>query len=445
MKVVDTRQEVRLAILVEMLEEVSRATEPEEAVQAYARRIGKLRPVDGVLSVSTRNLPEGFYKITRRVLPDGPDGELVHRIVNPWKNWNRLPLLSGGFIGEIINSPEPRLIHDLDLKDDPAMGDALGGMGSCIALPLLDGGRPINWNFQFRKDPAGFTLQDLEQNLLTANIFGAMTKNLVSLAEINKLNDRLRQQFDEVARVQQSLLPREHPAIPGIEIATSYITSEQAGGDYYGFFPLPGDRLGIVIADVSGHGPGAATIMAMLHAMIGAYPGDPSKVDPADVMRFANRQLVRSRMDGSFATAFVALLDPRSRELTYANAGHPAPRLRDASSGRVGALEGESTFPLGIAEDMDIPTNRTVLEPGGTMVLFTDGVTEVFNDRREMFGIEGLDDAIRSSGKDPQHVVDSIHARLYEFNNRMSRDDDQTLVVMKLTEGGTADNAKGDQ
>ena len=431
-QVVDTRQDVRLAILMEMLEEVSRATEPEQAVQAYARRIGKLRPVDAVLSVSVRNLPEGQYKITRRVVPDGPDRALRHQIVDPWKNWARLPTFTGGFIGQIIESAEPRLIHDLDVGDDPVIGEFLAEMRCCLALPLLDGGKALNWAFQFRRDPKGFNLEDLEQNLLTANIFGAVTKNLVSLAEINKLNERLRQQFDEVARVQQSLLPRELPTVRGLTFATSYLTSEQAGGDYYDFFELPGGRLGIVIADVSGHGPGAATVMAMLHAMIHAFPGDPASADPAAIMRVANRQLVGARMDGSFATAFVGLYDPDTRCLSYANAGHPAPRVRDGGSGRVHELEGESTLPLGITEEMTIPTNRVTLQSGQTLVFFTDGVTEAFNDRREMFGLMGVDDALIASTGEPDNVIDMIHSDLHKFNRRMSRDDDQTLVVMKV-------------
>lgn len=428
---------MRLAILMEMLEEVSRATEPEQAVQAYARRIGRLRPVDAVLSLSVRNLPEGQYKITRRFVPGGPDGSPQHRIVDPWKNWNRLPTLTGGFLGEIIRSPDPRMILDLNLDADPVIGEMVAGMGSCLALPLLDGGKALNWNFQFRRDPKGYTLEDLEQNLLTANIFGAMTRNLVSLAEINKLNDRLRQQFDEVARVQQSLLPRELPNLPGVAFATSYLTSEQAGGDYYDFFPLPDGRLGIVIADVSGHGPGAATVMAMLHAMIHAFPGDARNSSPADVLRFANRQLVGSRMDGSFVTAFLGLFDPATHELIHANAGHPAPRIREDGSGRVAALRGDTTLPLGITEQMEIPTNRTVLRPGQTLVLFTDGVTEVFNDQREMFGLSGLDAAIADSAPGPQRIVDAIHARLYRFNQRMSRDDDQTIVVMRIEDDAT--------
>ncbi len=434
-QVLDTRQSVRLAILMEMLEEVSRATEPEQAVQAYAQRIGKLRPVDAVVAVSVRNLSVGQYKITRRAQMDLDGGNVKHQIVDPWKNWGKLPIFSGGFIGDLIANPEPQMLFDLDVGSDPVVGDFLADMKSCLALPLLDGGKVLNWTLQFRRDPRGFTMEELEQNLLTANLFGAMTKNLVSLDQINKLNERLKQQFAEVARVQQSLLPQQLPVVPGLTFATSYLTSDQAGGDYYDFFELPDGRLGIVIADVSGHGPGAATVMAMLHAMIHAYPGDSSTADPANVMRFANRQLVSARMDGSFATAFLGLYDSKTKELVYSNAGHPPPRVWNAATGRVAPLAGESTLPLGITEEMEIPTNHVVLTSGQTLVYYTDGISETFNDRREMFGEDGLDAAIRSAeggAGEPDAVVNAIHSALHRFNGRMTRDDDQTLVVMKV-------------
>ena len=443
----DTRKSVRLAILLEMLEEVSRATEPEEAVQAYARRIGKLRPVDAVLAVSVRNMPDGEYKITRKVFAD-QSGEPRHQLVDPWKNWKALAAQRGGFIGELISTPEPRLIYDLFLKNDPVLGEALAEMGACMAIPVFDSGKVLNWTLQFRRDPAGFTEQELEQNVLTGNLFGAMTKNLVSLDQIQKLNDRLRQQFEEVARVQQSLLPQSLPDVRGLRVATSYLTSEQAGGDYYDFFQMPGGRLGIIVADVSGHGPGAATVMAMLHAMVHAYPGDRNGGGPADVMRFANRQLVRAGMNGSFATAFVGLFDPRTRDLCYSCAGHPPTRVRE--KGRVGSLEGDSTLPLGITEDMEIPENCVTLRSGQTLVFYTDGITEAFGPTgvvradgrtavggaRDMFGIAGLDAAIAQAADDAEAdaIIEAIHAAVFEHTGLRTRDDDQTLVVVKVVE-----------
>lgn len=442
---IDTSNSQRLAILMEMLEDVSRASSPQAAVQAFASRFWRIRRADKLLAVSVRNMPEGQYKITRRTRVVLRDGEYTQESVNvnPWSQWHELPSHSGGFIGEVIAGGVPRLFHNLDLADDPVIGAETVGMGSCVAVPSFDRGETLNWTFQFRREPDFYTLEALEDALLTGNLFGSITRSLVALEENRRLTERLHRQFDEVARVQQSLLPKQLPKIPGIRFATSYLTSEQAGGDYYDFFDLPGGRLGIVIADVSGHGPGAATVMAMLHAMIHAYPGDPDSISPAGVVRFANTRLVEASLDGSFVTAFVGLFDPKTLELRYCNAGHPPPRIKDRDSGVVRALEGESTFPLGIMNDMQTPESTVQLRRGQTLVLYTDGIPESRPPERPgvlaprpMFAEEGIDRALTKCTGHAECVVDSIHTALYEHTGERTRADDQTLVVMELLQDG---------
>ncbi len=428
-----------MAILMEMLSEVSQASTPNDAVAAFASKMWKYRRIELLLAVSVRNLPEGQYKITRRsrVVP-GPNGyEQERDLGNPWRQWDSLPTHTGGFIGEVLAAGKPRLFHHIDLDHDPVIGDEMrkGEQMRCsLAFPSFDSGRLLNWTFYFKPQPESLTMDDLETALLIGNLFGSMTRGMVALEENRRLTERLNKQFEEVARVQQALLPKRYPEVPGVNFATSYLTSEQAGGDYYDFFEPQNGKLGIVVADVSGHGPGAATVMAMLHAMLHAYPDDSGEATPADVMRWANERLVDASLDGSFVTAFVGLFDPRTRMLVYANAGHPPPRIKDRRSGTVASLDGESSFPLGITNDMEMPNNRVQLEAGQTLVFYTDGITEAFNQRSEMFGIEGLDAAlIQCSGK-ADCVVDSVHKGLFAHTGALTRADDQTLLVMELTD-----------
>ncbi len=438
-KEIDTSHSQRLAITMEMLSEVSRAVDPEDAVKAFSSRFWRIRRIDLLLAVSIRNMPKGQYKITRRTRVVLKDGEYSQEYLqeNPWKHWQSLPAHSGGFLGQVIAEGRPRLFHHLDLRSDPIIGEEVGGMGSVMALPTFDRGEPLNWTFQFRAEPDFFTVEDLGIALLIGNLFGSITRSLVMLEENRRLTDRLRQQFEEVARVQQSLLPRQLPKVPGVQIATSYLTSEQAGGDYYDFFELPGGKLGIVIADVSGHGPGAATVMAMLHAMIHAYPGDPESAGPSGVLKFANQRLYEASLDGSFVTAFVGLFDPRTLELTYSNAGHPPPRVKDRTTGKVEALEGESTFPMGIIEDYEAPQNCVKLRKGQTLVLYTDGISESrpppgHPRAGRMFGEAGIDAALVECSGAAECVVDSIHRAIFEHTGLRTRADDQTLVVLEI-------------
>lgn len=432
----------RLTVMLEMLEEISRETEPNEAVRRFSSRMQELNGYDGAIAVSQRGLGPGEYKITRNyglALPasilGGLNGELrtlegVGLAPNPWRDWDLMPTLQGGFLGKILAGQRPRLINDLSIQNDPVLGDALSGMGSVQVTPVLDGGEMLNWLFIFRRDPDGCTQADLENQMLITNLFGSMTRNLVWAQRAQALNEALQSQFEEVARVQQSLLPERNPDIPGVTIATSYLTSDQAGGDYYDFFELRDGRWGVLIADVSGHGAGAATIMAMLHAILHGYPNLHD--GPARVLKHANDRLIAARMSTSFVTAIFAVYDPRRRELVYSRAGHPPPVLKDTRSGGVRVLDGAGSLPLGVMEDFEPQEELVQLDPGETLILYTDGITEEFDDRRRMFGTEGLLEAVEHCSGKPECVVDSVHGALYRHTGHRSRRDDQTLVVINI-------------
>lgn len=417
----------------EMLEEVSRAADPQEAVLAFGSKIRKLRPMDLFLSVSVRGLPRGAYKITRRF--EAEADETTGPASGPWREWDAIPTQTGGFLGDLVLSPEPVLIHGLKVTGDPVLGEELASMGSCLAVPIFDGGQVRSWNVGFRREPEGFTPVDLEENLLSGNLFGAMTRNLISLKQIRSLNEKLGRQFEEVALIQRRLLPDGLPGVDGAMLGVSYLTSEQAGGDYYDFFELPGGKLGILIADVAGHGPPAATVMAMLHAILHCYPGLHAP-EPSAVLKFANDRLCASRMDGTFVTAVFAVYDPRTRELTHASAGHPSPRLIDTNSRTVRSLKSDGGPPIGIAPDFVCRSGREVLAPGQSLVLYTDGVIEAFDSAREMFGDERLDAALSAldPGADPGAVIDAVHRAVFAHTGRLSREDDQTLVVLTVRE-----------
>jgi sigma-B regulation protein RsbU (phosphoserine phosphatase) len=427
-----TDPKARLAVVRELLEDVSRAEQPGE-IQVAFRRMWQLYPVDLYVSASVRGLSEGQYKVTRmidvRALDDAPDsGASVYKQFDPWKNWDRLPVHTGGLLGEIIASDEPRLIRLEDVGPDPALGDLAIGMRAVLATPIFDRGRPLNWGFQFVRDPESYGDDALELFVMLANLSGTATRNLVAVREAERATNRLRGQFEEVARVQQSLLPRTLPDIPGLTLATSYLTSDQAGGDYYDFFPFEDGRWGILIADVAGHGAAAATVMAMLHAILHAYEG--SGIHPHLVLEHANSRLVAAGLEGAFTTAFLAVYDPSTGEFQFSRAGHNPPRWKRGVSGEVIALEEAGTLPLGVFEPLNATSASIRLEPGDTVVLYTDGITESFNGKREMFGVSGLDRALEACSGQPACVVDSVHGALYEHTHARTREDDQTIVAL---------------
>jgi sigma-B regulation protein RsbU (phosphoserine phosphatase) len=250
----------------------------------------------------------------------------------------------------------------------------------------------------------------------------------------------LDRELQVVGNIQRSLLPREMPAIPGFDVAATYATSARAGGDYYDFFPLPGGpdsklprAWGLFIADVSGHGTPAAVLMAITHALAHAQPG--THTPPADLLHYLNAQLARSYTNnGTFVTAFYAVLDPATRTLTYSAAGHNPPRL--VRAGRVMSLDQAGELPLGIIDEQPYGQSVVTLERGDLLVLYTDGITEAMaparEGHRELFGVERLDrlllecHAARASA-----CVDRVCEAVTAFAAGTPRTDDQTVIVLR--------------
>ncbi|MEL6328380.1 MAG: PP2C family protein-serine/threonine phosphatase [Planctomycetota bacterium] len=427
---VDHAENPIIAELTDLFREGSKIKDPRYMADHFGRWGNRGRPSDLFYSVSKRGLPDGSYKITRRFAGNRLASTEPREPADPWRDWNQIPLHRGGFLAEVIACEEPQLFVDLDLASDPNHGDDLASMGSCMAIPHYDEGRALNWALYFYRDPGAIDLEYLEKRIVDGNMLGIATKNLVSKRQAENLAMELRAQFEKIALIQKSLLPQRTPKIPGCELATSYLTSEEAGGDYYDFFMAPDGRCGILIADVTGHGPAAATVMAMLRAILHCY--EASDPCPAAIMRYANDKLCQSNLESSFVTAFFCLFDPSTGDLGYALCGHTPPRLLRAD-GTIEPLDAVGTFPLGVDEAMPLESAEVIMRPGDTLVLFTDGINEAFSASRELFGMKRLDAALAEAGGDPAGVIDAVHRAVYEHTGRIDRDDDQTLVAMRYT------------
>lgn len=423
-----------IAVLVELLRRGSTIREPGNLLAHYGTWLRSRRPVDHMISVSRRGLEEGEYKITRSIRMVEGQFPASAGQVNPWRDWETIPVRRGGFIGEILAHDGPQVFTELAVARDPVLGDAIADMRWGVAIPNYDNGESLNWGLWFRKDAQGWDRDQVEFGLLTANLLGLATSNLVSHKRAADLNKRLEQQLVQIANIQRSLLPQTLPEIPGLKMAASYLTSDESGGDYYDFFPFADGRWGVAIADVSGHGAAAATVMAMLHAILHGY--EATDLSPAAILKYANRRLVGTLREGSFVTAFLGVYDSKEATLTFARAGHNPPRLKHGDTGRVTDLAGEGDPPLGLFDEFE-PTQEVVrLGRGDTVVLYTDGITEAMNGAREMFGVAGLDAALVKCSGEPDCVIDSVHKALFEHTGRRARDDDQTLVALRFVGDG---------
>lgn len=414
----------RLQHIVDTMREMSLHGDPQEMVRSYGARMRKLRPDNTILAISRRGLESPWYRITR--------SSKLDPTINPWKQPEKLPLLQGGILGELIYAAQPKIIQNFHLnQDDPAF-EFLNNHRSLIAIPHYDLGEAVNMVIVLRQTADAFDPDEFPDQVLISNLFGRATHNLVLREQVQHSFDAIDRELKAVAAIQRSLLPKELPQVPGLDLAAYYQTSARAGGDYYDFFHLPGDLRGILIADVSGHGTPAAVLMAVTHSIAHSYPG-PAK-PPAQLLAYLNQRLVEvytSQVD-AFVTAFYGVYDPANRRIQYASAGHPAPRLKRCSDNTLMTLDGERALPLGIFPDTTYQNHEVQLIPGDQMVFYTDGITEAHNHAGQMFGTDRLDAVLSNCGISAQGLLDDVVSSVNQFTLGQNAEDDRTIVVMKV-------------
>lgn len=241
------------------------------------------------------------------------------------------------------------------------------------------------------------------------------------------------------ARVQSSFLPKDIPRLEGWQIAATLEPARETSGDFYDLIPLRGGKLGIVVADVADKGLGAAFYMALGVTLFRTFAVDHASRYPrsaarrmVDVIHRVNKRYLRDTNEESFITAFFGILDPRAGTLSYVNAGHNPPYLfRRDRRRRVRALM--PTGPaLGIADYLPYKRKTITFEPDDLLVLYTDGLVEAEDPRREPFEVERLHHCVRDNLHAPVDALcDSILASVYDFCGGMPRFDDITLMLIR--------------
>ncbi len=417
-----------LAIIDRTMKAISGVTDPESLVEIYWDGIGSLIPVHDYLALSRRRVEPPFYVITR--------SSRFTEYFNPFTQRDRLPKLSGGLLGEIAYANKPVIMNDVAERLKP--GDPayfyLQGFQSLIALPQYDDGEALNITVMLLPPGHEFDPAIIPMMHWQAGLFGRGTQNLVLRNQLSAALSLLDAELKTVGEIQRSLLPGELPKIPGFEIAAHYHTSARAGGDYYDFFPLDDGACGLFIADVSGHGTPAAVFMAITHAIAHTEPN--THTPPAKLLEYLNHHLARTyTRDGSFVTAFYAILDPTTRTLTYARAGHNPPRL--VRGKRIISLDETGALPLGILTGQLYEQSTIQLEKGDLLLLYTDGITEATAPLKgatthQFFGTSRLDQILLDcKSSTPQECITRIRSALSTFTENAPPTDDQTLLALR--------------
>lgn len=428
---VDLRSEPRLTDLIDTLSALSRVTRPEDVMPLVRRDPFFTAPVDGLVSLSTRDLEPGRYRITRLAV-DSLDG--LERPVDTWSGRHDIPIHDTGFLSDLVRTGEVSLHRDLEILDDPVLGKSLRRFRSAIAIPLLDDGQPQNWVVYFKEAPEGMSIEELAERTLRANLMGGTVRQLRAKEEARSANDAMHREVDRIAAIQRSFMPRTVPEIPGWSLAGRFETSDVAGGDLWTVRRLEDDRIAILVADASGHGPAAAVMAAMTHAVF--HSADCVDLEPAAMAGRINGYLARWQTTGDFVTAITAILDPVTGDFRYVRCGHPPALLRVADvtdEPRIKRLDSVGGPPLGILETLEFEAAEIVIEPDETLVLFTDGILEARAPDGSMLGDEGIEAAMMQCPGDARCTLDRIEGAVHEFEGDRPREDDQTLVVLHRT------------
>jgi serine phosphatase RsbU (regulator of sigma subunit) len=239
--------------------------------------------------------------------------------------------------------------------------------------------------------------------------------------------ERIEQELRIARLIQQTLLPKTLPQLPGYEVAAYYRPARQVGGDFYDFLELEDGRLGLVMGDATGKGMPAALVMAAARSMLRAVA--QSSESPGEVLKRANDALVTDIPPNMFVTCFYAVLDRDSGRLRYANAGHDLPYLRHGG----GAKELRATgMPLGLMPGMGYEQKEIVLDAGDSVLFYSDGLVEAHDPEGEMFGFPRLQKLIatRSAGSG-EELVDFLLEELYSFTGvGWEQEDDISLTAL---------------
>lgn len=292
--------------------------------------------------------------------------------------------------------------------------------------PSAPPGGPPAWGGVFTR------FEDIDGNSFTLVSIDEMTRSIQAQrdAAAKKLEaDRRAEQEREIAKeVQARLFPQTQPACGSLDYAGICIQALQVGGDYYDFLDLGRGRLGLVVGDIAGKGMAAALLMANLQANLRSQYA--SAIDqPEILLRSVNQLFYENTGESAYATLFYAEYDGQSSRLRYVNCGHlPALLLRaDYSCVRLGS----TCTVLGLFEEWDCSVGEDEFRPGDTLVLYTDGVTEAFNEADEEFGEQRLVEALRRHRhRSSKELLTSIVDEVRQFSPH-EQQDDITLIVAK--------------
>ena len=268
-----------------------------------------------------------------------------------------------------------------------------------------------------------------------AGVFNEITEKFKKAQESVLEQEKLQKEIEVAKQIQHALLPKKHPAVSGYDIAPYYQAAKEVGGDYYDFVQVDDDTLGVVVADVSGKGVPGSLVMTMIRTALRMEAR--GNKNASDVMSKMNDFVTDDMKKGMFVTMFYVILDSKNRIISYASAGHNPMILYRAEHEETFFLNPKG-FPVGISLPDETLFRRSIslekikLKKDDMLLIYTDGVTEAMNSRRQQYGEDRLVETIKKYGHlHPTEFINKLEQDVKEFTGGEPQNDDITVVAVK--------------
>jgi phosphoserine phosphatase RsbU/P len=354
-----------------------------QRVQKAAQKITSILDLDQLIDSVLSEVVHSFHCLEASVyLHDEENGDMVLAGVHGCDlhgKGHRLKVGREGMVGYVASTGQTR--YAPDVRQDAYYIGCKCSTKSEVAIPLRVGERIVGVFTASHPEVDGFPRQQLRLLQALSEHVAVAVYNARRLQVERAERVALDREADEARSIQQALLPKSSPYVPGFVISGRSVPARAVGGDWYDFIPFEDGRWGLVLADVSGKGTAAALLMSATRGMLRSLA--EACCSPGEVLTKLNGLLVNDFPAGKFVTMVYAVLDPVTRTVVFANAGHLRPLFIDESGEHF--LDVERGLPLGLACG-DYSETEISLSPGSKLIFYSDGITEAEDARQEEYG-----------------------------------------------------------
>ena len=419
-------------MLADQIATLSQSTSPSTILmddllrlQKASHRISSLLDLDQLIDRIVNEIACSFGLVEANVYLYEPDREeLVLACVHGCTVYDKghcLKLGKEGLVGYVAATGQMR--YAPDVREDPYYLPCEESTLSEVAIPLLVEEQLVGVFTASHPELNAFRPQQLKILQTLCSHIAVAVQNARLFQQVQHEREEMNRDALEARTIQQALLPRSSPYIPGFAVSGLCVPVGAVGGDWYDFIPMKDGCWGLALADVSGKGTAAALLMAATRGVLRSLA--EASCTPSEVLEKLNRLLVEDLPPARFVTMVFAVLDPAERTLTFASAGHLQPLLIQGQEARF--LHTDAGLPLGVSLG-EYSEAEIQLEPGSHLVFYSDGITEATNPDEEEYGELRLKEHLlqpRSSGE-------SLLADVRSFVNGFGLRDDATVITVKM-------------